>query len=128
MFILICNLAIWLNLTFELGESYDSILLREYYGPLAWTVILYMLTPLAVFFRFHSAVCLSDLWDGVYTSEVESIKQVYKVENPAITYKSSATPSQPGQSRHNGYYDNNSFSSFTEIDRDQSKTETSTDL
>ncbi len=120
MFILICNLALWLNLTFELGESYDSIILRDYYGPLAWTVILYMLTPLAVFFRFHSAVCLSDLWDVVYAEEEEPIQGVYKGENPHISYRSS--------SEQNGYQNNNTFSPFRELEGDQNQTGSSTDL
>ncbi len=68
-FLLICNMAMWVVNTFELRAAHISPLLAGYYGTLAWTIIMHLCFPLAIFFRFHSAICLSDIWLKAYKNK-----------------------------------------------------------
>lgn len=45
---------------------YNSQIMTEYYGYLSWTLILHIFLPFSVYFRFHSAVCLSQIWSEAY--------------------------------------------------------------
>ena len=65
-FLLICNISLWLVNTFMLKESYGFSTFRGYYGQLAWIIILNLTLPLAIYFRFHAAVCLSEIWLHTY--------------------------------------------------------------
>lgn len=68
--LILLNLAMWLVNTFELKEIYEGEIYQDLYGPLAWLIIVHVFLPLAIFFRFHSAVCMSDVWNEAY-EEVE---------------------------------------------------------
>ena len=65
-FLLICNLAMWIIDAFQLRELHTSAMLRGYYGNLAWQILIHLLLPMAVLFRFHSAVCFADIWGKAY--------------------------------------------------------------
>ena len=68
--LLICvNLSLWLVNTFQMKEIYNGAIFKSMYGTLTWLIIVHMFLPLAIFFRFHSAVCLSDLWIEAYERE-----------------------------------------------------------
>jgi hypothetical protein len=38
----------------------------EYYNGSTWAIIQAFTSPLSIFYRFHSSVCLSDIWQEVY--------------------------------------------------------------
>jgi hypothetical protein len=38
----------------------------EYYDPGTWAIIQAFTSPLSLFYRFHSSVCLADIWREVY--------------------------------------------------------------
>ena len=38
----------------------------RYYGVTAWAIIQAFTSPLSIFYRFHSSVCLADIWQEVY--------------------------------------------------------------
>ncbi|VDP73337.1 unnamed protein product [Echinostoma caproni] len=67
VFLLINNLALWLMNTFEFRESESQLILhRQYYGIRTWPVITCCFIPLIIFFRFHSTVCLAQIWSKLY--------------------------------------------------------------
>ena len=68
-FLLICNLAMWIINSFELKEAHGARIFTEFYGGLGWTIIMHICLPLAVYFRFHASVCLSDIWLHAYKLE-----------------------------------------------------------
>lgn len=38
----------------------------KYYDPQTWAIIQAFTSPLSIFYRFHSSVCLADIWQQVY--------------------------------------------------------------
>ena len=73
-FLLICNLAMWLINTFLMKELTQSKMLRSFYGDLPWVIMVHTTLPLAIFFRFHSSICLSDIWLIAYRRDCEAVK------------------------------------------------------
>lgn len=65
-FLLITNLAMWLINALEKsrGESHPAQL--QFYGLWCWTIITHFAMPLAIFYRFHSTVCLCEIWKRAY--------------------------------------------------------------
>ena len=41
----------------------------DFYTPTVWTVLSHMTLPICIFYRFHSAVALVDIWTSAYKSE-----------------------------------------------------------
>lgn len=37
-----------------------------FYDPQTWAIIQAFTSPLSIFYRFHSSVCLADIWQEVY--------------------------------------------------------------
>jgi hypothetical protein len=64
--LLLINLSLWLAETLSI-KKYDMNRTQvEYYNIVFWSIISSVSTPLAIFFRFHSSVCLSDIWKELY--------------------------------------------------------------
>lgn len=64
--LLLCNLSLWVVNTFEVKKA-DSIEINySHYGYLSWSIISHMSIPLLIFYRFHSTVCLSEIWIKAY--------------------------------------------------------------
>ncbi|XP_044729577.1 proton channel OtopLc-like [Chrysoperla carnea] len=65
-FLVVCNVAMWIIETFEVksndlqGDAFD------FYGQVLWTIISHLTVPLTMFYRFHSSVCLADIWKSAY--------------------------------------------------------------
>jgi hypothetical protein len=68
-FLLVCNLALWVVGMFEVKKTRVVRLHEEFYGILAWNIITHLCVPLIIFFRFHSAICLSKIWYNAYQKE-----------------------------------------------------------
>ena len=65
-FLIVANLAIYLMETLMI-KSYDYQTMKsDFYGPEAWTVLSHMTLPICIFYRFHSAVALVDIWNSAY--------------------------------------------------------------
>ncbi len=75
-FLLFSNLAMWLINSFQLKETGEVEVMKIFYGDLAWNIILYLTLPLAVFFRFHSVVCLSDIWIEAYKRRCHAVYRI----------------------------------------------------
>ena len=63
--LLFCNLATWLLQTLENQASQDTLCVH-FYGNFTWTLLKHATTPLCLFYRFHSSVCLADIWKSAY--------------------------------------------------------------
>lgn len=61
-FLLICNFAVWGMNIFEVQRSEANPVQAEFYGRVTWNVITHVSVPLAIFYRFHSTVCLANIW------------------------------------------------------------------
>ena len=65
-FLLLVNVSLLVVAVFEVKKVENASIHAAVYGYLAWSVISHVTVPLAIFFRFHSTVCLSDIWNGAY--------------------------------------------------------------
>nr|CDS26169.1 otopetrin [Hymenolepis microstoma] len=65
-FLLILNLAMWVASTFGLKHAEKYEIHRTHYSDIAWKIITYLSLPLIIFFRFHSTICLADIWLNAY--------------------------------------------------------------
>ena len=83
--LLFSNLSMWLIYSFEMKEALVIEPMIAFYGSVAWTIILYLFLPLSVFFRFHSVVCLSDIWVEAYPKKLKLSREVSN-ENEDFLY------------------------------------------
>ena len=65
-FLLLCNLSLWIVNTFEVRKAETIEIHYSHYGYLPWSIISHAAIPLIIFYRFHSTVCLSDIWVNAY--------------------------------------------------------------
>jgi len=65
-FLLVCNIALWSINIFEVQRSEANPVQLEFYGIVAWNIFNHISIPLAIFFRFHSTVCLSNIWKNAW--------------------------------------------------------------
>ena len=61
-FLLFANITLWLLDTFMSHNWMTQELQFSFYGYLAWGIISRLALPLLVFYRFHSAVVLIEIW------------------------------------------------------------------
>lgn len=66
VFLFLLNISQWFVITFEIQKVRASLVEAEFYGFMPWVIIQRVTLPLAVFFRFHSAVVNIELWKEVY--------------------------------------------------------------
>ncbi|KAK9873113.1 hypothetical protein WA026_020844 [Henosepilachna vigintioctopunctata] len=65
-FLLVTNLAMWAINTLEKSRAESHPIQLHFYGLWAWTIITHAAMPLAIFYRFHSTVCLCEIWKRAY--------------------------------------------------------------
>ena len=70
-FLLVCNIGMWGLYTFEALRSYFNPVALNFYGFLPWSVITHVAMPLAIFYRFHSTVCLAKIWKHAYKVKLQ---------------------------------------------------------
>lgn len=73
-FLLVCNLAMWAINTLGTNRA-DShpIQVKFYGGDWAWPIITHISMPLAIFYRFHSTVCLCEIWKKSFKYKPNSV-------------------------------------------------------
>ncbi|XP_029708389.1 proton channel OtopLc isoform X2 [Aedes albopictus] len=70
-FLLISNMSIWfINTLIKTNASFRPTLMK-FYGIWAWTIITHISMPLAIFYRFHSTICLFEVWKNTYKVRYE---------------------------------------------------------
>ncbi|GFR96383.1 otopetrin-1 [Elysia marginata] len=65
-FLLVCNLALWVVGMFEIRKTVVVPFHMQFYGILPWNIMLHLCVPLYIYYRFHSAICLSKIWYHAY--------------------------------------------------------------
>lgn len=65
-FLLLCNFAMWIINTFETQKPEHNPLQVQFYGPEAWSIFSHISVPLGIYYRFHSTVCLSNIWKNAW--------------------------------------------------------------
>ncbi|KAK7489431.1 hypothetical protein BaRGS_00019375, partial [Batillaria attramentaria] len=65
-FLLVCNFALWAVAAFGTQHVEHNQLQAEFYGPKAWSIFCHVSVPLGIYFRFHSTVCLSNVWKNAW--------------------------------------------------------------
>ncbi|GAU92825.1 hypothetical protein RvY_04857 [Ramazzottius varieornatus] len=73
-FLLVCNVSLWAIDSLEAWRQQLYPQQLTFYGTAAWTMITRASMPLMIFYRFHSSVCLSEVW-----------KSAYKCKNPSTS-------------------------------------------
>ena len=71
-FLMVCNIAMWGVNTFEIHRSEFNPAQMRFYGVLAWNIFTHIAIPLIIFFRFHSTVCLSNIWKHAWKRKSNS--------------------------------------------------------
>ncbi|GAB1600369.1 uncharacterized protein LOC115209666 [Argonauta hians] len=65
-FLILCNLSLWGINTFETQRAEHNPIQTDFYGHMAWAILTHISVPLGIFFRFHSTVCLSNIWKNAW--------------------------------------------------------------
>ncbi|KAG8226014.1 hypothetical protein J437_LFUL004135 [Ladona fulva] len=65
-FLLVTNMAMWTINRLQNSRADFHPLELAFYGKWAWTIITHVSMPLAIFYRFHSTVCLCEIWKSAY--------------------------------------------------------------
>ena len=66
MFLIVSNLVNYIFYILMQKSSFYEYGKSEFYGKLQWSVISHVTLPLCIFYRFHSAVGLVDIWNSAY--------------------------------------------------------------
>ncbi|XP_046394994.1 proton channel OtopLc-like [Ischnura elegans] len=65
-FLLVANVALWALNRLKNNRAELQPALMEFYGVWAWTIITRLCMPLVLCYRFHSTVCLYEVWKHAY--------------------------------------------------------------
>ncbi|XP_046653591.1 proton channel OtopLc-like [Daphnia pulicaria] len=81
-FLIVCNLSMWFMETLEI-KSYETNMDRiHFYGHPLWTLLSHVTLPLTLFYRFHSASCLVDIWKSAYEAPEHDDEAVPQLRPP----------------------------------------------
>ncbi|XP_035906813.1 proton channel OtopLc isoform X1 [Anopheles stephensi] len=69
-FLLVANMAMWFINTLIKGRASFRPSHLDFFGTWAWTVITHVSMPLAIFYRFHSTICLFEVWKSTYKVKI----------------------------------------------------------
>ncbi|ALC48145.1 CG3332 [Drosophila busckii] len=69
-FLLVANIALWFINTLIKGRAVFRESHLEFFGVWGWTIITHVSMPLAIFYRFHSTICLFEVWKISYKAKV----------------------------------------------------------
>ncbi|KAJ9596311.1 hypothetical protein L9F63_012644, partial [Diploptera punctata] len=72
-FLIIANMAMWMINTLEKGHAMFRPSHLKFFGLWTWTVITHVSMPLAIFYRFHSTICLFEIWKSAYKKQNSKI-------------------------------------------------------
>ncbi|XP_070552753.1 proton channel OtopLc-like [Ptychodera flava] len=64
MFLIFSNIILWWLSIYEIKAIRIHPIQSCFYGIATWALILHLATPLEIYFRFHSAILLLDIWES----------------------------------------------------------------
>ncbi|XP_047111758.1 proton channel OtopLc-like [Schistocerca piceifrons] len=65
-FLLVANAAMWLVNVLHKGHAEFRPQHLSFFGIWAWAIITHVSMPLAIFYRFHSTICIFEVWKTAY--------------------------------------------------------------
>ncbi|XP_025831814.1 proton channel OtopLc-like isoform X3 [Agrilus planipennis] len=65
-FLIISNMAMWIVNVLVKNRAEFRPTHLQFYGEWAWTIITHISMPLAIFYRFHSTICLFEIWKSAF--------------------------------------------------------------
>lgn len=65
-FLLVANMAMWFLNTLVKNRAMFRPTHLRFFGLWGWTIITHISMPLAIFYRFHSTICLFEIWKSAY--------------------------------------------------------------
>ncbi|CAH0560883.1 unnamed protein product [Brassicogethes aeneus] len=65
-FLIVANMAMWIINTLEKNRAEFRQIHLKFFGDWTWTIITHITMPLAIFYRFHSTICLVEIWRSAY--------------------------------------------------------------
>ncbi|XP_055913391.1 proton channel OtopLc isoform X2 [Eupeodes corollae] len=68
-YLLVANMAIWFINTLIKGRAMFRQTHLDFFGVWGWTIITHVSMPLAIFYRFHSTICLFEVWKTTYKAK-----------------------------------------------------------
>jgi hypothetical protein len=68
--LILIDVSLWLSETFSVKKYDMNTIQLDYYDIVFWSIVSSISSPLAIFFRFHASVCLSDMWKTLYEGEL----------------------------------------------------------
>src|SRR6218665_1366782 len=68
-FLIVSNTALWGINSFEILHAGSHPTAIEVFGFIPWSIITHVTVPLAIFYRYHSTVCLVDIWKDAYKTK-----------------------------------------------------------
>lgn len=71
-FLLVSNMAMWFINTLVKNRAMFRPTHLRFFGLWAWTIITHVSMPLAIFYRFHSTICLFEIWKTAYKVKKEN--------------------------------------------------------
>lgn len=74
-FLLVANMAMWFVNTMVKNRAAFRPTHLRFFGEWAWTIITHVSMPLAIFYRFHSTICLFEIWKTTYKVRNENFNQ-----------------------------------------------------
>lgn len=69
-YLLVANAAMWMINAMQKGHAQYSSGHLRFFGVWPWTVITHVSMPLAIFYRFHSTICLFEIWKATYKIKI----------------------------------------------------------
>jgi len=64
--LILLDVCLWLSETISVKKYEMNEAQLLYYDIIFWSIVTSISSPLAIFFRFHASVCLSDIWKTLY--------------------------------------------------------------
>lgn len=71
-FLIVSNTALWGINSFEILHAVSHPTAIDVFGFMPWSIITHVTVPLAIFYRYHSTVCLVDIWKDAYKQKGHS--------------------------------------------------------
>lgn len=65
-FLIACNFLDWIEVLVKAKQPLYSPVQLRFFGAETWSILTHISTPLLIFFRFHSTVCLSHVWKNAW--------------------------------------------------------------
>lgn len=66
------NIAMFIMNFFEAEKFGVSETVVQFYGRENWVYLIRTFTPLTIFYRFHSSVCLAEIWKNTYAERIKA--------------------------------------------------------